>query len=124
MAKSGSRASLARPSWPYWLAVSVVIVGLLVTTGLVVLTKTLYDNNENRLLDLRVREVASVLAAAQQNIQTPLASAAALADATNGDTGKFRQFIAPYVGVGARYQFVSASLWRLPASGRPRALVG
>src|SRR5205823_633888 len=71
MEKSGSRASLARLSWPHWLAVVVVIVGLLVTAGLVVLTKTLYDNNENRLLDLRVRDVASVLAVAQQSVKTP-----------------------------------------------------
>jgi serine phosphatase RsbU (regulator of sigma subunit) len=105
--------------------VGVLIVGLLVTTALVVLTHALYDHNEKRLLDLRVRELAAVLEAAQPRTQTPLASASALADATGGDVGKFRRFIAPYVGIGAMYPFVTVSLWdaRAPARG-PIAVVG
>ena len=56
-------------------------------------------------------------------LQTPLASAAELADATGGNAQKFRAFMAPYVGPGR--QFVSASLWRLgTANPTPTAVVG
>jgi serine phosphatase RsbU (regulator of sigma subunit) len=126
-AGSADAASAAPPrrAWPYWLAVGVLVIGLLVTGGLVVLTRTLYDHNEKRLLDLRVREVAALLQSAQPTIQTPLASASALADATGGDVRKFKQFIRPYVGSGAAYPFVTVSLWdsRAPARG-PIAVVG
>ena len=45
------------------------------------------------------------------NTQSPLTSAVALAEATNGNTQKFAHFIAPFVGPGK--QFVSVSLWPL-----------
>jgi serine phosphatase RsbU (regulator of sigma subunit) len=79
-----------------------------------------YDRNESRLLRLRAREVGSVLTATVPSIQTPLASAAELADATGGDASRFRAFIAPYVGPGR--PFASASLWRLGAP-RPAPVV-
>jgi hypothetical protein len=62
-------------------------------------------------LNLRVRELSLVLAATAPSIQTPLASAAELADATDGNAQKLRAFIAPYVGPGR--QFSSVSLWPL-----------
>jgi serine phosphatase RsbU (regulator of sigma subunit) len=103
----------------------VLIVGLLVTAGLVVLTRTLYDHNEQRLLDLRLREVAAVLQAAQPSIQTPLASASALADATGGNARKFRRFVTPYVGPRPAHPFVTMSLWDSNAPERgPIAVVG
>jgi serine phosphatase RsbU (regulator of sigma subunit) len=112
-------------AWPHWLAVGVLVIGLLVTAGLVLLTRTLYDHNEKRLLDLRVRELAAVLQSAQPRTQTPLASASALADATGGDVGKFKQFIRPYVGSGPLYPFVTVSLWDAHAPARgPEAVVG
>jgi serine phosphatase RsbU (regulator of sigma subunit) len=112
-------------TWPHWLASGVLIVGLLVTAGLVVLTRALYDHNEKRLLDLRVRELAAVVQASQPRTQTPLASASALADATSGDVRKFKQFIRPYVGSGQLYPFVSVSLWDARATVRgPLAVVG
>ena len=118
--------------WPYWAPVAVVIVGLLVTAVLALVSHAQYNNNEKRLLGLRVKEVAAVLVQAQPNIQIPLASAAALADATNGNAAKFRRFVAPYVGPQQPHQFVTVSLWRAGAAqhgpiavvGRPPALTG
>jgi serine phosphatase RsbU (regulator of sigma subunit) len=103
----------------------VVVVALLATAALTLVSYTMYSNNEKRLLDLRVKELGSVLAAAVPNTQTPLASAAALADATDGNARKFKRFVAPYVGAGPGHQFVSVSLWRLgPTPQGPLAVVG
>ena len=104
-------------------AVVAFLLGLLVTAAFAVSLRELYDRNENHLLLLRAREVGSVLTAAVPSIQTPLASAAELADATGGNAQKFRVFMAPYVGPGR--QFASASLWRLGTSTHaPTAVVG
>jgi serine phosphatase RsbU (regulator of sigma subunit) len=111
------RWSSLRPSRP---AVLALVLGLAVTAALSLTSLALYNNNEHRLLRLRARELGLVLTAVVPSIQTPLASAAALADATNGSPQKFRAFMAPYVGPGK--QFVSASLWPLPSS-RPAPLV-
>jgi serine phosphatase RsbU (regulator of sigma subunit) len=93
--------------------VVVLVVGLVVTGVLTWVSSGLYTSNEKRLLDLRAREVGAVLTAALPSIQTPLASAAALADVSGGDVPRFKQFVAPYVGVGAARPFVSVSLWRV-----------
>jgi hypothetical protein len=92
-----------------WLAAVVLVSVLVVALALAWTARSLYENNEDRLLDSRVRELGLVLAGAVPAIQTPLASAAALADATNGDPEKFRAFMAPYAGAGR--QFTSVSLW-------------
>ncbi len=94
-------------------AAGVLVVGLLVTGALAVASLKIYNDNEDRLIGLRVRELGLVLSGALPSVQTPLASAAELADATRGDAQKFRAFMAPYVGPGK--QFVSASLWPLGA---------
>ena len=116
------RASLRVRGWrPERLAAVVCLVSLLVVALLTWATVSVYDSNENRLLRSRARELGLVLQEVIPTIQTPLASGAALADATGGSTSRFRQFLAPYVGAGRT--FVSASLW---ASGRttPIAVVG
>jgi serine phosphatase RsbU (regulator of sigma subunit) len=96
-----------------WLAAAVLVSVLVVTFALAWTERSLYEHNETRLLDLRVRELGLVLSGAVPAVQTPLASAAALADATNGNPEKFRAFMAPYVGQGR--QFTSVSLWPLDA---------
>ena len=106
---------------PYRLAVAVLLAGLAVTAALVWTAHALYNHNENRLLRLRARELGLVLAGAVPSVQTPLASAAALADATNGSVEQFELFLAPAVGPGR--QFVSASLWPAGATA-PTALLG
>lgn len=110
--------------WPFWLPVGVLLVGLLVTGVLVWISASTYKSNEKRLLNLRVRDAGALVAEAVTGVQTPLASAAALADASGGDVAKFKQFIAPSV-TGKRPQFVSVSLWRLGTSQtRPLAVAG
>jgi serine phosphatase RsbU (regulator of sigma subunit) len=100
-----------------------LVVGLLVTAALSVTTLIVYNRNERRLLHLRVRELGLVLTANVPSVQTPLASAAELADATGGSPAKFREFMKAYVGPGR--QFASASLWPLHSRKiRPTAVVG
>jgi Stage II sporulation protein E (SpoIIE) len=114
----------ARERWPYWPAVAVCVVGLIVTAVLVWVSASTYNSNENRILKARVGDAGALLTSALPNIQTPLASAAALVDATKGDTKRFESFIAPQVGPpGGRKQYVSVSLWRL-GSARPLVVVG
>jgi len=112
--------AVAHRRWPYWPAVAVAVVGLAITGVLAALAASTYTSNENRLLNLRVRDAGSLIAEALPSVQTPLASAAALADATGGDIQRFMTFITPYAG-GAHPQYASVSLWRLGAGG-PRLL--
>jgi serine phosphatase RsbU (regulator of sigma subunit) len=112
--------SLERPSRA---GVIALIMGLVVTAALTLTALILYDRNETRLLRLSALELGSLITAAVPTVQTPLASAAELADATGGDARKFRAFMAPYVGAGRQFQ--SASLWRLEdARPSPTAVVG
>ena len=92
-----------------------LLVGLVITGVLVWISASTYQNNEKRLLNLRVRDAGALVAEALPSIQTPLASAAALADATHGDVAKFKQFIDPSV-TGKTPRFVSVSLWKLGAN--------
>ena len=110
--------------WPFWLPVGVLVVGLVVTGVLVWISASTYSSNEKRLLTLKVRDAGTLFTGAFAAIQTPLSSAAALADATNGDVTKFTRFVAPYTE-GKTPPFGSVALWRLGA-GRavPLAVVG
>jgi serine phosphatase RsbU (regulator of sigma subunit) len=100
-----------------------LMVGLLVTGGLVAAAQILYERNEIRLLRLRGHELGLVLGGLVPSIQTPLASAAELADVTRGNVSRFDSLVA--AEVGSKRQFVSVSLWRLrPARMRPAAVLG
>ena len=110
-AGSGSRWRLSRA------AVLTLLAGLLITAGFAVAARVLYNHNETRLLRLRARELSLVLSTAVPSLQTPLASAAELANATGGSPAKFRAFVTPLVGTGRA--FTSASLW--PAEASPPA---
>jgi serine phosphatase RsbU (regulator of sigma subunit) len=108
-----------------WLPLATLAIGLAVTGTLALLSHAQYTRNEKRLLKLRVGDAAALLAVAVPGVQTPLASAAELADATGGDVQKFKRFIASYVGTSQGKQFASVSLWRLAAPQRgPVAVVG
>ncbi len=108
-----------------WLPVAALIVGLLVTAALALVSSSQYSNNEKRLLRLRVRDAAALIAEALPTVQTPLASAAELADATNGNVAKFKRLIGQYVGTGPGKQFASVSLWRKSSPQRgPVAIDG
>lgn len=118
------RAARSLPRWrPTGAALFALAAGLAVTAILSLTSLAVYNRNERRLLNLRVREVGLVLTATAPSVQTPLASAAELASATNGSPQKFRAFMKPYVGPGR--QFGSASLWPLGGSRlAPTAVVG
>jgi serine phosphatase RsbU (regulator of sigma subunit) len=114
---SVSRWRLSRP------ALVTLLAGLLLTAALAVTARVTYNHNETRLLRLRALELGLVLRTVVPTLQTPLASAAELADATGGSVPKFRAFMAPLVGPAG--QFASASLW--PANGpltKPVVVVG
>lgn len=118
--------TLARAGWrwkPSRVAGLAFLLGLVVTGAFALTSLGLYDRNESHLLRLRAREVGLVLTAVVPSLQTPLASAAELADATGGNARRFRAFMAPYVGPGR--QFASVSLWPLGVSKlAPTAVVG
>ena len=85
----------ARPAadgarWPFWLPVGVLFVGLVLTGVLVWISASTYSSNEKRLLNLRVKDAGALIAGQLPTIQTPLASAAALADATDGNVAEVR----------------------------------
>jgi hypothetical protein len=130
-AATGDRAMMAREAFPESsgtaeeprsrarrgpsaAATAALMAGLVVTAALSVTALVLYNRNEHRLLGLRVHELGLVLAGALPSIETPLASAAELADATDGNPQKFKAFMAAYVGPGRK--FASASLWPLGAA--------
>ncbi len=100
----------------------VLVVGVLITAVLSLGARSVHNSNENRLLRQRVREVATVVAAAIPTVQTPLASAAVLAEATNGNLAAFRRLMVPIVAAGQ--PFISASLWSTRSSARPLVVVG
>jgi serine phosphatase RsbU (regulator of sigma subunit) len=117
-------ATASRRRWrPHLGAVVVLLVGLVITAILSLGTESLREENEDRLLNQRVHEAAAVLSAAVPNVQSPLTSAAILAERTNGAPGAFEQVLGPSVTAGV--PFVSASLWPLdPPSVEPEAALG
>jgi serine phosphatase RsbU (regulator of sigma subunit) len=104
-------------------AVIVLVVGLLITAVFAIGARDVHDANENRLLRQRVREVGASLMATFPTVQTPLSSAALLAEATNGNAAAFRSVMNPLIVTGR--PFISASLWDVNGSSlRPRVVVG
>lgn len=100
-----------------------LLIGLIITAVLTALSSSVYSHNEQRLLRLRVRDAGALFATALPAVQTPLASAAELAEATGGSPSKFRTFGASYAGPGRG--FASLSLWDLRDLARgPLAVVG
>jgi hypothetical protein len=75
----------------------VVALGVLITVGLSFGAYSLHDSNENRLLKQRVREAGVVLGASIPALQTPLASAAVLAESTGGNPTAFRRLMSPTI---------------------------
>jgi serine phosphatase RsbU (regulator of sigma subunit) len=99
-----------------------LLVIVAVTVGLFLVTASLHDSNENRLLRQRAREAGVTVTAAVSSLQTPLSSAAQVAEATRGDANRFRNVAASVVGTGRT--FVSLSLWRLDQPTHPIAVAG
>ena len=98
----------------YLMPMATLIVGLIVTGALVLVSHSQFVSNEKRLLALRVRDANAAVAGSLPSIQTPLASAAELADATNGNVAKFMRLAEPLVGApGSGRAYNSLSLWRV-----------
>ncbi len=116
-APGGRRRSLGLP-------VLTFVIGVLVTLAFTFVSLAQYHSNEKRLLRLRVHDAGALLTAALPTLQTDLASAAELADATNGNVSRFRALVAPTLA-GPTPQFRSVSLWRLGDLSRgPVTVVG
>ncbi|MCU1495836.1 MAG: Two component signal transduction histidine kinase [Acidimicrobiaceae bacterium] len=112
------RVMPARQAWPgpsrlSTLGIAVMLGGLVLSGVLSWTTRSLYGNSEGKLLLLRVRDAGSLLSVSLPGIQTPLASAAATALATNGNARQFTSSVAPSVGRGRRFD--SISLWKIQA---------
>ncbi|HUE58867.1 MAG TPA: PP2C family protein-serine/threonine phosphatase [Acidimicrobiales bacterium] len=104
-------------------ALEILLVGLVVVGLLTWASWRSSQDNETRLLSAQAKEAGQVINASVPSVQTPLAAAAELADATDGNVQDFRQFMQSFVGTSG--PFMSASLWRLdaPAAG-PLTVVG
>jgi serine phosphatase RsbU (regulator of sigma subunit) len=94
--------------------VAVLVVGLGVTAALALGARSVHDNNEDRLLHQRTRESADVLSATIQSLQTPLASAAEVAEATDANPERVGRLLAPVSGKNGAY--LSSAVW----SANPR----
>jgi Stage II sporulation protein E (SpoIIE) len=114
----------AAPNWrPNSLSVLVLLAGLVLTGALAWITVSIHDHNEDRLLNLELKQAASVVTAAVPSIQIPLTSAAELAAATGGSAQQFQTYMKSFVGHAG--PFVGASLWRLsPGQASEVAAVG
>lgn len=107
--------------WTYGWVWIVVVVGVLVTSGLGLVSAELASSNEQQQLKLRSKEVAALFTAALPDIQTPLGAAVALADITGADPSKFTQFASGFVL--PKGQFVSMSVWRIGQFGQGPVIV-
>ncbi len=94
----------------------VLLAGFLIVGTATVVTELLHRDAEQRLLDQRTGEAGAVLATGISGLQTPLASAAELAEVTNGDQAAFSAVLARLIGTGPGKQFVSASLYSIDST--------
>ena len=108
----------------YWLPVATLVVGLLVTLALVLVSHSQYVSNEKRLINLRARDAAALLAESLPTTTSTLAAAVEQANFTHGSVARFKRLVGPEVGTKSG-QFLSLSLWKLGALNQgPVAVVG
>ena len=101
-----------------------LVVGLLVTLALVLVSHSQYVSNEKRLINLRARDAAALLAESLPTTTSTLAAAVEQANFTNGSVARFKRLVGPEVGTKSG-QFLSLSLWKLGALNQgPVAVVG
>ena len=89
----------------------VAVLGCLITAVIVWTSWALNHRNENRLLKVQTEQAGVVLLAALPSTETPLASAAAIASATDGGAPESTRYISAFVG--QKGEFSSASLFEL-----------
>ena len=101
----------------------VLLVGAGLTVGLALSARAVHNNNEDRLLRERVQEAGVLISSVLPSLETPLASAAEVAEATNADPASFKQVMGPLVG--PKGQYASASIWPVGrATPRPLLVLG
>ncbi len=103
-------------------AIIVLVIGLALTAVLSLGARSIHDNNEDRLLHQRAREVGAVLGAALSGAQAPLQAAALLAGATGGQRAQFEQLAQSLMKSNAT--FVSISLWSRNEEAAPLVVTG
>lgn len=102
-------------------SIAVALIGLTITAVLAIGTQALHDTNEDRLLHQRVKEAGAVVTAALPAVQTRLAPAAVLAEATDADADSLRNVMDPLVAKGGPY--VSVSVWPAAGGTPPRPII-
>jgi hypothetical protein len=102
------------------ITVIVVAVGLVITISLVIGSAAVHSRNEDRLLDQRGHEAATVAASSITGLQGEM-TAASLAAEAGTDGAQFRRLMTPLVATGSR--FVSASVWPVGAADPQPAIV-
>ncbi len=93
------------------LTVAVLVAGLLITSGLALVTFRNYQQSERRLLSLQTQLTADALTAADPVYGDRLGRVASLAAASNGDAPVFRQAMSSSLAPSG--PFAAASLWRV-----------
>jgi serine phosphatase RsbU (regulator of sigma subunit) len=93
----------------FGVATVVLLVGALITVTVSLVTLTLVNRNDQRLLHLQAEQAGEVLTAAVPNTAVPLQSSLEVAQATGGSPAKFLSSIAP--SIGPTGEFVNAQLW-------------
>lgn len=93
------------------LSAVVLVAGLVVTSGLVLVTLRNYQQNERRLLSLQTQLTADALAAEDPVYGDRLGQAASLAAATNGNASLFLQTMSR--SIAPHGPFARAALWRV-----------
>ena len=104
---------------PHWQGATVLFLGLIVTAGLTISSAVSYAHNERRLTSLQTRLTASVLQAAQPQLQATLGRVIGLTAAAANSTTTFRAAMADELT--PKGQFASATL-ALASAGRVRVL--
>ncbi len=85
----------------------VFVLGLAITAALASVTATVNNRNENRLLLAQVREAGTALSAVLPDLETPIASGAAIAGVTGAQSAPFDKFMSEYVGAGGPFAYVA-----------------
>ena len=105
-----------------WTNVAVVVlIGVVVTAALALGARNVHENNEQRLLDQRIREVGAVLGAAIPSLQASLSSIATLATVTNASPSTFAEVAQPIVT--AQQPFDSVGVWEVQPGGSYRRVL-
>lgn len=92
--------------------VLVLVVGVLITGTVTWTAWELNQRTEQRLLHVQTQQAADVLIAAIPSTQTPLTTAAEVAEATGGDPARFVQLMGPQVAGSSNSFRLRCGRWR------------